>query len=314
MSTPRGGIQRLTVLALLLGLCPPAGARQPTVEERVASLAEIVDGGLYRLERDALLALGGEVLPDLERIAVDPEAPWRVRAAAAACRGWLAEPDAYAAFAAAEPGITRAGLPRYRKGDPEVDATVAPLLVEMLLWTEPDPQKRLAVVDLLKRLKAPGSVDALGWAVQRDGSLAVRRAAVESLEKAGDPRATGMLVDVLAGDEISEIRAAAAAALGWRKDPAALPDLLRALSRDADPACRARAAQSIGWLGDPAADISLAVALDTDPSAQVRAQAALALGRLATDRARDALYRAATTDPDPEVIRQSKAALDSLTP
>jgi HEAT repeat protein len=314
MNSPRGGIRRLAapVLPLLFSLCVPPCAAAQTVDDRVASLAEIIDGGLYIQERDHLLALGDAALADLERIAGDDIAPWRVRAVAAACRGWLVDREAFSAFASAEPGVTRAGLPRYRQADPAVDQTLAPLLIEMLLWTESDPERRLAVVDLLKRLAAPGAIDALGWAVRRDDSLAVRRASVEALARAADPAATGMLVGALRDDKISEIRAAAAAALGWRKDPLALPELLRALARDEDATCRARAAQSAGWLGDPAADISLTLALDTDPSPQVRSQAALALGRLGGDRARDALYRAATTDPDPEVIRLAKGALEAL--
>jgi HEAT repeat protein len=314
MSTPWGGDRHLAtpVIGMFVLLCAPLCAAAQTIDVRVANLAEIVDRGLYLQERDQLLALGDAALADLDRIVSDELAPWRVRAAAAASRGWIEDHETFAAFASADPGVTRAGLPRYHKGDPEVDQALAPLLIEMLLWTEGDPQRRLAVVDLLKRLKAPRTVDALGWTVRRDGSLAVRRAAVEALARADDPRATGMLADTLGGDEISEIRAAAAAALGWRKDPLALPELLRTLARDPDATCRARAAQSAGWLGDPAADISLTVALDTDPSPQVRSQAALALGRLGGDRARDALYRAATTDPDPEVIRLAKGALEAL--
>lgn len=322
MIPPRGGAVRrcripslfpASLLAVLAGLVVlPATAVAEPVDARVAALAEIADGGLYVQERAHLLAMGDTALVDLERIAADPDIGWRARAAAAACRGWIAEPARYEAFFAAEPAMTRAGLPQYRKGEPEVDRDLLPLLVEMLVWTEQDPMKKLAVVDLLKRMKDPATVDALGWALGHDGSLAVRRAAVEGLERATDPRATGLLLDTLQGDGISEIRAAAAAALGWRKDPAALPALLRTLARDEDVNCRARSAQSIGWIGDPAADLSLVLALQSDPSPRVRVQAALALGRLGGDRAREALYQAAQADPDPEVVRHAKGAIEGL--
>lgn len=302
----------LFLTSLLFVLAVPAVAAERSVDARVAALAEIADGGLYVQERTPLLAMGDAALADLERIAADPESGWRVRAAAAACRGWIADRERYEAFSAAEPAMTRAGLPRYRKGDPEVGRDLLPLLVEMLVWTEQDPMRKLAVVDLLKRIGDSASVDALGWALGHDGSLAVRRATVEALERASDPRATGLLLDALQGDGISEIRAAAAAALGWRKDPAALPALLRTLTRDEDVNCRARSAQSIGWIGDPAADLSLVLALESDPNPRVRSQAALALGRLGGERAREALFRAATADPDPEVVRHAKSAIEGL--
>lgn len=307
---PRAVSHVLTVLSLWIAAPALAGP----VDERVAALAEIADGGLYVQEREPLLAMGEAALPDLERIAGDPETDWRVRAAAAAARGWIAEGERFEAFAAAEPGMTRAGLPRYAKGEPEVGLDLLPLLVEMLVWTEQDPLRKLAVVDLLRRLGDPSTVDALGWALAHDGSLAVRRACVEALERAKDPRATGLLLDALQGDGLAEIRAAAAAALGWRKDPAALPALLRALAGEEDENCRSRAAQSIGWIGDPAGDLSLVMALRSDPSPRVRTQAALALGRLGGERAREALYEAATSDPDPEVVRHAKGAIEGLEP
>jgi HEAT repeat protein len=140
-------------------------------------------------------------------------------------------------------------------------------------------------------------------------SCRVARLAVEALRNAaGDARATGALVNLLAADACA-LRASAAWSLIKHRSPAIAPALTRALA-DPDRRVRQAAAYGLGYHGDPSAVASL-TALLGDASKHVRQSAAEALGRIGDASARAPLTRM-LEDPEPHGRDAAAEALRRL--
>ena len=306
---------RKTILAILAAslLATTAAASDAPggpseLRQTVASMAAASDAVAYTALRNQLL--DGASSGELEILATEGD-DWRVRAAAGAAAGWIAEGDLYTAFAATQPVPNAAGIASFRP-QTHHDDRLTPLLVEMVVWTATDVDRRTAAVGLLQRLRDARATEALAWALVHDGARSVQMLAADALARADDPAATDLLVESLSVTTDTELRAAVVGAIGWRKDPAAAPVLTEVLAGDECAPCRARAARSLGWLKDTASTGLLVTALQSDVDAEVRGAAALALGKIGGAAARTALEIASTADPDPEVVRLSKAALDRL--
>lgn len=278
------------------------------VQQTVTSMAAATDAVAYTSLRNQLL--DGASSSELEILATDG-GDWRVRAAADAAAGWLAHGDLYTAFVATPPVPNAAGIPSYRPQATH-DDRLTPLLVEMVVWTETDDDRRTAAVGLLQRLRDARASEALAWALVHDDARGVGMSAADALARTDDPAATGLLVGALSDVADPELRAAVVGAIGWRKDASAAPSLTEVLAGDECAPCRALAARSLGWLRDPSSTGLLVTALQSDSDAEVRGAAALALGKIGGAAARAALEVASSADPDPEVVRLSAAALDRL--
>jgi hypothetical protein len=166
----------------------------------------------------------------------------------------------------------------------------------------------------------------------------VRKAAISSLGKSGDPRAVAPLI-ALMSDENRVIREAAAQALGslgelavdplvealadpdWHirmgsaialriiGDPRGVEPLIRAIG-DENRFVRREAVKSIGRIGDPRATDRLIAALE-DPDTGVRIRAVAALGKIADPRALPPLTRA-LTDRDSEMHDAAVEAISKI--
>ena len=135
----------------------------------------------------------------------------------------------------------------------------------------------------------------------------VRRAAISSLGKSGDPRAVGPLIGLM-GDENRAIREAAAQALG-SLGGLAVPPLIASLG-DADWHIRMGAAIALRIIGEPEGVEPLARAT-LDENRFVRREAVKSLGRLGDPRATGDLI-AALGDEDDGVRVRAAAALGKI--
>lgn len=311
MKTSAMNLCKMTLAAffavILLSL--PTARADEALDAAVASMAA-ESGPAYVAARDDIVALGEAILPELDRLVTGDD--WRVGAAARACAGWISNGETYQLFLDDAPVVTAAGSLRYTRGPVPYDLTLGPLLVEMLLWTEPDGINRVAVAELLRRVRDPGATAALGWVLGHDEDLGVRRAAAAALERSPDPAVTKVLTAAVRVEGDVSVRKSIAAALGGRKDVLAVPVLLELLAYDTDGGCRGQAAQSLGWIRDLDALDGLVRALYRDDDPEVRGRAALALGKLGGDRAEAALKKAAKKDADDEVRRLAGMALERL--
>ncbi len=298
----------LALVAALALLPAPARADEALRTAVVALAAE--RGPAYVAARDEIVAQGEAALPELDRLAAGED--WRVAAAARACAGWIRNGETYRLFVDDAPVVTAAGTMRYTRGPVPYDDVLVPLLVERLLWTEEDGIRRVAVAELLRRLRAQSATPALGWVLQHDEDLGVRRGAAEALERAPDDEAGEILIRALRTEGDPSVRVATAAALGARKDPGAVGVLLETLAYDSAGECRAQAAQSLGWICDQEALSGLLRALFQDADPGVRGAAALALGKLGGEHAEEALEKARKKDRDPEVRRLASVALERI--
>jgi HEAT repeats len=301
------------MIAVTLLNLPTARAEERSdvsaLDAAVASMAA-ESGPAYLAARDDIVAQGQVILPELDRLAAGED--WRVAAAARASAGWIRDGETYQTFLDYAPMVTAAGSLRYTRGPVPYDEVLAPLLVEMLLWTEPDGINRVAVADLLRRIRDPQALSALGWVLGNDEDRGVRRAAAAALDRVPEVAATEILTAAIRIEADAEVRRSIAAALGSRKDVLAVPVLLEKLAYDSDGGCRAQAAQSLGWIRDPDAMGGLVRALFRDADPEVRGQAALALGKLGGERAEAALKKSSKKDDDEEVRRLAGVALDRL--
>ncbi len=301
-----------TAATLALASAPVRAAEPPAAPALLAAVTAMTvhDGDGYAARRDAVVALGSDAVPGLRALSAST-ASWRVAAAADAAAGWIEHGELYARFEATDPRPTR-GMTLSYVAFADDSATLVPLLVERLTWTEADPGRRMAIIDLLRRAGDARATAALGHALLRDDVQGVRAAAAAALERADDPEATALLVQSLASEPEVLVRRSVAGSLGWRRDAAATPALVDVLRADDDGTCRAAAAQALGWIADPEATAPLIAALRDDEDPRVRGRAALALGTLGGDEAAAALERAATDDPDGEVVRLVGVALSRL--
>jgi cellulose synthase operon protein C len=212
--------------------------------------------------------------------------------------------------------VQRRLLPRlFSDPDPDVRLAVADAALAIRLpgagarvspWlSDPDPRAREAAAEVLAVLRDAGSIPGLGRALE-DAEASVRAAAAAALGNSRSPDATSFLLGHL-DDADPEVRQAVITALADLGDPRAVVPLIGRI-QEQRAALRRQAAQALGALGDPRAVGALVVAL-ADADAGVRVAAALALGKL---KASDAVWSLGTlleSEADPEV---QSAALDAL--
>jgi HEAT repeat protein len=137
--------------------------------------------------------------------------------------------------------------------------------------------QRCAAAAALGAIAGPVDISILAAAVD-DGTVAVRRAAVDALGQRGDIAAAPPLVDALRSDnQPGTVRARAAAALGALGDAdQAVEPLIQALGQASDPV-RLRAAEALGRIRADSAIAALESAAASDSDVAVRAAAIDAL-------------------------------------
>jgi HEAT repeat protein len=106
-----------------------------------------------------------------------------------------------------------------------------------------------AAAELLRFKGAPGIFEGLAAAAQGDPFWAVRRGAIDSLGKLGDPRVTAVLQKTCL-DPHSSVRTAALAVLGDSKDRGLIEWYKKRFARDESDNVRAEALRALGKTGD----------------------------------------------------------------
>jgi HEAT repeat protein len=214
------------------------------------------------------------------------------------------------------PAVQRRLLPRlFSDPDPDVRLAVADAALAIRMpgaggrvsaWlSDPDARAREAAAEVLAVLRDAGSIAGLGRALE-DSEASVRAAAAMALGNSRSPDATSFLLGHL-DDADPEVRHAVITALEDLGDPRAVVPLIGRI-QEQRASLRRQAAQALGALGDPRAVGALVVAL-ADADSGVRVAAAAALGKL---KASDAVWSLGTlleSEADPEV---QSAALDAL--
>lgn len=146
------------------------------------------------------------------------------------------------------------------------------------------------------------------WAAELAGAaLAVDRiAAARALGKRGGVVATRALGVALERDGSWAVREAAALALATRQSEQVVARLVQALGAEANPRARRGVVRALGALrGQPAAERAVvALVRAGDPSYFVEAEASLALGKLRAAEAPTLLRQAAVRDSFSDVLRQ----------
>jgi HEAT repeat protein len=214
------------------------------------------------------------------------------------------------------PNVQRRLLPRlFSDPDPDVRLAVADAALALRLpdagsrvakWlSDPDARVREAAAEVLAVLRDAGSIAGLGRALE-DVEPSVRSAAALALGNSRSAEASSFLLGHL-DDADPEVRHAVIAALEDLGDARAVVPLIGRI-QEQRAALRRQAALALGALGDARAVGALVVAL-ADADAGVRIAAASALGKL---KARDAVWSLGTLlerESDPEV---QASALDAL--
>jgi HEAT repeat protein len=169
---------------------------------------------------------------------------------------------------------------------------------------DPDPEVRLAFLQLISRIEVDDRVTAIAGLLGDDDER-VRSDALLRLAETGASNA----FDRIAGEARSarsDVRAGAAAMLGTSAEPRFAPLLLELLNDNSD-AVRAAAADALGRLRAAESEAALLKALG-DKFERVRLAAMLALARCGAKPAADALIPLTKSD-DPAVADQSTFAL-----
>lgn len=212
--------------------------------------------------------------------------------------------------------VQRRLLPQlFTDPDPEVRLAVADAALSIRLpdagarvskWlSDPDPRVREAAAEVLAVLRHPGAVSGLGRALE-DSDASVRAAAALALGSSRSPEASSFLLGHL-DDNDPEVRHAVIAALEALGDARAVVPLIGRI-QEQRAALRRQAAAALGTLGDIRAASALIVALG-DGDAGVRAAAARSLGKLKADDAVWSLGALLEAEADPDV---QDAALEAL--
>lgn len=214
------------------------------------------------------------------------------------------------------PVVQRRLLPTlFSDPDPEVRLAVADAALAIRLpdagarvakWlSDSDPRVREAAAEVLSVLRHPGAVSGLGRALE-DAEAPVRAAAAQALGSSGSPDASSFLLGHL-DDNDPEVRHAVIAALEELGDPRAVVPLIGRI-QEQRATLRRQAAAALGTLGDSRAASALIVAL-ADGDAGVRAAAAESLGKLRAEDAVWSLGALLEAEADPNV---QDAAFDAL--
>ena len=152
--------------------------------------------------------------------------------------------------------------------------------------------------------------DAADRALLEDPDAGVRRLAVWSLGRSGDPEAVAALRRRLRGDASAQVREMAAWALGEVEDPAGVPALGHALAHDGSEEVRYSALLSLGGIERQEIVPALVAALG-DRSARIRKRAAWNLGAVEPRSAPPRLV-AALRDEDGGVRRAAAWSLGQI--
>lgn len=206
------------------------------------------------------------------------------------------------------PPIQRRLLPTlFSDPDPEVRLAVADAALAIRLpdagarvvkWlSDSDARVREAAAEVLSVLRYPGAISGLGRALE-DSEAAVRAAAALALGSSRSPDASSFLLGHL-DDNDPEVRHAVIAALEELRDPRAVVPLIGRI-QEQRATLRRQAAAALGTLGDARATSALIVAL-ADGDAGVRAAAARSLGKLRAEDAVWSLGALLETEADPSV-------------
>ncbi len=172
-----------------------------------------------------------------------------------------------------QPGITRAGIPRFT--DPTLyNPALTPVILERLVSGGEHDYVRLALVELLPR--TGGDWDsALVDLYATESSADVRSVMVEVTRRA-DPQDARALLLAAADDSSPLVRAAVMRTIPYVEDGAGMAEPLLAGLHDASPEVRGFAARSAGWTGLTAAWDELVVLLsDSEPDIRLHALRAL---------------------------------------
>jgi HEAT repeat protein len=245
----------------------------------------------------------------LSDLATDPEPLVRARAADA-----ISDPSRLARLAQDPSSVVRVVAThrlasRAQQGDhsPEVQRALLDIAA-----SSPDAYQRWKAAYGLGWI--PGQAPAL-LALLEDPDVDVRRQAVTSLGRQGDPQALEPLLATL-GDPNSFLRTTTAQALGALRDARAIPALREAL-QDPTALVAAAAADSLRRLGEAAEAPRYHPPRPADSAAQLAAMLASDDATLRKDACKytagrtDALdlLAQATRDPDPEVRKSAAHAL-----
>jgi HEAT repeat protein len=230
-----------------------------------------------------------------------------VRGMAARALGWLREPCAVSALTQAldDPAASVrrwAVMSLALCGDARVQAPLIALLTE-----EEDPHVRAATARTLGWLKLSAANVQLRDTL-RDSAAVVRAAAVEALNRIGDPNALPALIELLKDPEAS-VRRHAVRAVGSLADARHVGQL-SAHAGDPDPEVRAVTIRLLARrCPGEATNVALAGLNDENPG--VRATAVIALKTLNNPGSLPALEMR-QTDPDPEVRYHVRLAIQAL--
>lgn len=275
------------------------------------------EGTEYVQARDAILAIGAAVRPQLE--AKLDAADWQEQLAAQIIIGWLDNRPLYDQVKRLVQGLPApyslnvpiAGTytPSDRaRGLREVGMVIVPRLLEIVLKTKEtiDTSDIQAIFQTLNALRDPRSVLPLAALVGRRATEPAKIFALGTLGTLKDPRTFQTVQSALANQQNSSgVRSAAAVALGMFEDQRATPVLL-ALLRDTteDEAVRRHAVRGLGYVGDPSASEALAGLLRSEQPPQMALTLVQALGQLGGPVAIAALEETRTSHGDTN-IRQA---------
>ncbi|MDD1667364.1 MAG: HEAT repeat domain-containing protein [Methanomicrobiales archaeon] len=200
------------------------------------------------------------------------------------------------------PGV-KEGDPAREQAEPgsgeDIDSLLSTLTIQ-------DPRVRKAAIASLGRSGDPRAVAPL-VALMSDENRVVREASAQALGSLGE-LAVAPLLEAL-GDPDWHIRMGSAIALRIIGDPRAVEPLMGALG-DENRFVRREAVKSLGRMGDPRATDLLIAAL-ADPDSGVRIRAAAALGKIADPKALPPLTRAAS-DRNPELHDAAVEAISKI--
>jgi aminopeptidase N len=226
------------------------------------------------------------------RAALETDAFWAVRAAAATALGKTRRQDALDALLASR----QQKLPKVRRA-------IALALGDFRVDFDPGNAR---AAETLER-----------WVSDGDASLFVEANAALSLGRVRSPRAVEILTPVLDRRVyMDNIRARALEGLGATADEAAYPVIEAAITRKASFQSRRAAVTALGHLAEGTANARRArerlEAVLADPDFRVRMDAALALAELGDARSVPAIERARAAELDGRVKRRFRNAIAQL--
>jgi HEAT repeats len=283
------------------------------------------EGTSYLVARDAILAMGAAVRPQIE--AKLGASDWREQLVAQILLGWLDNRQLYDQAKTIVQGTPSQRLfanpiagtfpPTDRaRSLKEMGTAIVPRLLEMLLKSREavDVAEIQAIFQTLTALRDDRSVMPLNDLAGRTALEPARIFALGTLGTMKDPRSFPVVQSVLASQQnSSDVRGAAAVALGMFEDRRATSVLL-ALLRDTteDEGVRRHAVRGLGYLGDPSAGEALAALLRSEQPSQMALTVVQALSRLGGPTAIAALEETGRSHADLGVRQAADGARRTL--